>query len=643
MSKKACVGIVAAISTGFFGWSCGFFQSEVPVFYRDSLYLNYPLRILISTSLQSGQIPLWDHWTHAGLPLTTLFSNLNFSPIVYLLSIFGVYGLKTLAIEALIYNLIGFFGMFTWLKTRVSLNSSLLGAFCFCNAVIIFQQTSINFEALPTYMLVPWLSYGLNQAFQKNPKGIGIICLSLIFMFTAGYLGSNIILVQLVFLFSLCESLLNQNLSLKNLKPLWFVAAGFLLTLLFFNLSFFESWDHFQFNFSDLRDYKFDPFEVSSRGDSFLTLLFPNEIFPYRGDKAGYPVVLYCGNLMVFFFILGFNQFWKHKEISYLGLFLILSYGVTLSAESFLGSFFTSIIPFFDKVRFHGWLLILFLFYFLAIACFGLNKYWNDPNSKREKVALGFFLVFNTVLLVLMAVFQPAWQSYRLDYVVYPQVGIIVLFLINHFYFQKKFKSKSYSFWSILILILLDLYLIHPDIARLGASGLEISRAKELEKNKTKGFPAPPLQRIQTLEQLNPQYYSKIPNATGYFPLKHPKVFNLKNKANLDTLFKGKDISTKLKILKFTPNQITIGAKILKDETLTWSSPYTSSWKVTSAEKPLIVKENPNGLTDIHIPKGEYTIEFKYQPSLLRIKKLVTLLSFLVALFLALKKRTMVV
>jgi len=138
---------------------------------NDNYALGYPLRILVSSSIQQGIFPLWDHWTHGGMPLNSPLMMLSFSPIVLILSIFGIYGISTYVVEIIVIHILCFIGMYWWLTFYSTKRASFVVALCFTTLGAQVLQTPINFEAVVSVALLPWIAVGMKYCMNGLKKG----------------------------------------------------------------------------------------------------------------------------------------------------------------------------------------------------------------------------------------------------------------------------------------------------------------------------------------------------------------------------------------------------------------------------------------------------------------------------------------
>lgn len=623
---------------------------KISSIYWDDYDLEYPLRILTSTAVRSGFLPLWDHWTHGGLPFNTLFFSTSFSPVILLLSLFGIYTLKTFILEILIIYILGFTGMFFWLKTYVDKYISLLGAACFSLASFFILEVPINIEVVISAFMYPWLAYGFKKAFQAKRQAILIITFSLWIMFSSGYLGVNVIAMQFIFIFCLIEHLLNKF----NIRGLIYTLIGILLFLMIINFPILETYSYFHFDFSQIRESTFDPYLAAMKLDTFFTAIWPNFIHGSNLDK--YDSVtgsIFFGSINLIYILSAIFLLKKNKIVLLLYIFMFISLFSMLSKEFFLGRFFTNVIPFYNKVRFHAFNIGIFNFFALTLSSIGLvNFIKKQENSKKIFSILAYFL------LALLFAFLQSKNTYILNYFYYPQVlsfiAFVMLFLLVLFFFNKNYQYTNSLIIIVITLITLgEFSLLSPQLVFLEQNVLTHQELITKQENlKTQGFDSTTNERTFSPSYSNDQLYSKIPSAFGYFPLIHPVIKKLqlsdKYLELMKNIFYSSDKeglplngnSTDIKIIKFQPNYVSLSIKTQQNKAqIVWSSPYTKNWKIYINKNISQTNINSFGLTTFILNKNVNNIELKYEPWYLKASFFISLIGILISIYLLFDKK----
>lgn len=635
-------------------------KSGIPV-YHDNLSLGYPGRVLISTSINNGIFPLWDHWVNGGNAMTSVYSAANLSPVIWILSLFGVYTIGTFLIEIVLMHVLCFLGMYLWLKTYVNHHISLFGCLCYSLSSYLLIQTPINFEAIVSASMIIWFAYGFKVALARKRIGIGISAISLWIMFTTGYLGLNIIQLQFIIIFCIAEFIISSDYIrtrdyLPIIKAIGYACIGFLLFLMIFNFAIFETYHYLKFNFSQIRLADFNPYNASiSSLSSIYTFLFPNRISTF--SRYG-TALFYCGTLMFFFFLYGCLQYKRDIKIILMALTTVVLFCSMLNQNYQIAVLFNHIIPFLNKVQYHGWNISLILFFVVTLGCIGAKYFLENKNvgSKFPYVFIAIYLLF--VLL------QSKDANY-MKYLLYPQTFTIMIFTVlfayvcrgNNFTLplagykkEKETDPTQIQRKNIIILTLLtaaEIAMVSPSLVFCG----NVLKPWEniilnLDKVKNNKFDVAGNKRENDgCEIINFQYYSKIPVIHGYNPSMHPSMFKLKQNTQVDELLKKifyqsdknaipiKDSTVNVKITTLSPNEISAEINSQEDDILmVWSSPYTSNWVLRDGDKIMRTNQNEYGLTTFTINRGIHTINFKYHPPYLFISIIISIVGILLSL-----------
>ncbi len=625
--------------------------------YHDNFAINYPVRILTSTAVRSGYFPLWDHWTHGGIPFNTLFFSTSFSPIILFLSLFGIYSLKTFFVEMLIIFLLGFFGMFLWLKTYVDKYIALLGAACFSLSPFFLTQAPINFEHVTSSFMIPWLAYGIKRSLQLKRQAIPLISFSLLIMFTSGYLGVNIIAIQFIFIFCIIEYLLNKF----TLHGLLNVIFGVLLFIAIYNYPIFETLNYFGTNFNQIRETSFEPSLGSLNIYSFYTIIWPNFINSFVNDNYGSVTALtYFGSINFIFIFYALLSFKKIKNALLLFIFMMVSLISMLSSKLILGKFFTDIIPFYDKVRWHVFYIGIFLFFTLTLSSIGLKNWIKNLKNIKNIIAI---ISYATLAIVLA--FLQSRQINIFKYIYYPQSLSFLLFItiyLGIFNFDKilknyskiKYPKKPVMVIFITFIVLGEFLLLPKQLIFLKRDSLLYQQLIPMQENlKTKGFTSTTNERTLSTNWSNEQIYTKNPSAYGYNTLIHPAIKNLMLNNKYAELIKNIfyladkegnpfiDAQIDIKIIKFQPNYINLIIETSQDNNqIVWSSPYTKNWKIYINKKLSQTVMNPYGLTTFTLNNNVFEIELKYKPPYLIFSFVISIISIFISIYLLISRKS---
>lgn len=620
---------------------------------NDNYALGYPWRILISSSLQNGIFPLWDHWSHGGMPFNSPLNMLSFSPIVLLLSLFGVYSISSYVIEILIIHIVGFIGMYIWLTFYSSKFSSIVIAFCFTLMAAQVIQTPLNFEAVVSTALLPWLGIGMKYCVRSAVKGIGILALTVWIMMTTGYIGMNVIYIEIISLFCISEAIilvLSKNIRHKQLfLGVFYIICGLLLGGLIVNYPFMENFVHYGTSFATMRDVTFTPYAASANLFSLFTLFFPNNVWAFSSDQfSAHTGILFFGSIPIYMALYSFMRKKIRIGAFLLTGFFVLSFVAMLSAKYPFAHWITMNFPLLRYIRWHVWLLPISVFFLATVSSIGMKEFIEE---KRKVAKLFAFFVF-----IILAVFVSIKQSGSLfisptKYLLYPQIityislGIVILIS-----FQRMNKL-------VYLLSVAEVLAVSWSIGLLGNNlyyrGLTKQEAadRELTKIQTKDFPEISNERSTQTSHINPQYYSKQPTLDGYNPVIEPTMSSFINDPEYPVIMKClfypvnstgfPDMNSDFKIssIRLTPN----GAEAMidiqsKEQNIVWSSPYSSYWKLAIDGVRSATLPNRFGLTQFTIKKGTHTIRFIYRPSYFIPSMLLSLVSIGISLYLFTRK-----
>ena len=600
--------------------------------FNDNYSLGYPLRILISTSLRNGILPLWDHWTRAGFPLSVVNVSLPVSPFIWVLSIFGVYTMKFYVVEMLLMHVLGFFGCYFWIRRFASGWVSGIGAFCYTLMASGIIQAPINFEATAAGYTYPWIALGASLALEWDRRGIGILALSLWWMFTSGYVGMNLIACEFIFSFTIIEFLFHVPKPIRwnlFLRGIGFFGIGILLFLCLYSFPLFETWHIFGFDMKQIREAGANnPFAASARGSALFTMIFPNGVSPFVPDAFdGYAALLYFGALNSVFAI--FSLIYAHKRRTtawILFVFFIVSFLSTLSVKyTAVGTFFSSYLPFFRDSRWHAWNINIPTFFAVTLSAIGLQAFFQKRAGVSHFVACYLYGIFLVVAGVLWSPFFP------FAFLKTPQSIVFIMFLLIIMPFHRMIDSKRWRLWLFIgtvFLLVGELWTVSKTLVLFNDryTYLLPQQLRAIESMKTTNFPPIPNNRSVINYHINTQYYDKIPTVYGYNPIVMPAVFRLEQQPIHTELFSRflyavdandrpkSDMDCVVDTLSLTPDALVARLTCSTAQKMVWSSGYTSNWKGTLDQKPMNTTKNSFGLTIFDVPAGTHTIRFHYRP-----------------------------
>jgi hypothetical protein len=113
--------IVAIALTAF--WPLSSFQ-YIPKWDNIDCYLPY--RYFVNWSYQNGEWPLWNPFQHFGYPAYSDMQNGMYSPIVWIIQLFGNYNVSSITLELLFYYVVGILGAYKLASLFVKENTTKL-------------------------------------------------------------------------------------------------------------------------------------------------------------------------------------------------------------------------------------------------------------------------------------------------------------------------------------------------------------------------------------------------------------------------------------------------------------------------------------------------------------------------------------
>lgn len=624
----------------------GEFNTPFPILH-DNAFLGLPTRFLISASLRSGIFPLWDPYIGAGVPLHSIYTSIGLSPIVWALSLLRKYDTVLFILEILALNFLGFIGMWLWLKTRSSTFISCLGALSYSLSPYLLFQAKINLEALGSAVAIPWICLGAYQISKQNSIGVAVLAGGLALAFTSGYLGTNVLTLELLGIWALLlicihyGSLSGLNIN-KSQREIWvsiiYLLASLALCALALCIPISETLINLNLDFFTKRNI--DPFTASIQLQS-LKNIFDNRVNPFIADPfGGHDAMLYVPSILLGGIVYGLHK--PNRIITSTVIAFALAFMACLSKEYVAAKLLVRLLPGFNEIRFHGWLSMLLVFYLITIGSLGLISLYKDAQVNRN-----IYKITLTLTLVVIALTYISQSNRDWPYL----FATLIVSMISFSSFQMIAKSnqhaKLYLSICIIFLEITQIYLanIRWDLEgfnkRFGVQTKEIQqRQREAIRNTLPAFTIPPNTR-----DLFPEYpdsenahYSRKPLVEGYLPQRNPAITKLIVEGQIELLKNyaitsdGKPIQYELTAL--TPNQLKI--KFLEDmgnQSIIITSPYSANWRgYDQNRKPIEILKNNLGLMEISSINGGHFISMEYEPKYLKFMLLLTIFSWLIIL-----------
>ena len=610
----------------------GGFNTPFPILH-DNAFLGLPTRFLISISLRSGIFPLWDPYIGAGVPLHSIYTSIGISPIVWALSLLRKYDTVLFILEILILNFLGFTGMWFWLKTRSSTFISFLGALSYSLSPYLLFQAKINLEAMGSAVAIPWMCLGAYQILKQNSIGVAVLAGGLGLAFTSGYLGTNVLILELLGIWALLliciqyRSLEGFDVN-KSQRKIWvsiiYFTASLALCAFILSIPITETLNNLNLDFFTKRNI--DPFTAAIQLDS-LKNLFDNRVNPFIADPfGGHDVMLYVPSIMLGGLIYGL---FKPNRVM---ITTLLAFAITLMAclskEYAVAKFLVGFLPGFKEIRFHSWLSILLVFFLITMGSLGLSKLYRDSQNGRKEYKP---VILITIIIIISTFFTQTDRDWTyLSITAFTSITTLISF-------QKIANSTKPTRLllsiCIVFLSLSQLYLasIRWDLEgfkmRFGVQANEIQqRQREAIRNALPAFTIPPNARdlFPEYPDSENEHYSKRPLVEGYLPQRNPAITKLITEGQIEILkyyvitSDGRPILYELTSL--TPNQFKI--KFLEDlehQSIIITTPYSPNWRgYDQNHKPLEIQRHELGLMKISSVHGGRFISMEYEPKWLK-------------------------
>ncbi|MBU3624385.1 hypothetical protein [Polynucleobacter sp. AP-Latsch-80-C2] len=620
----------------------GGFNTPFPILH-DNAFLGLPTRFLISASLRSGIFPLWDPYIGAGVPLHSIYTSIGLSPIIWALSLLRKYDTVLFVLEILVLNFLGFTGMWLWLKTRSSTFIAYLGALSYSLSPYLLFQAKINLEAMGSAVAIPWICLGAYQISKQNSIGVAVLAGGLGLAFTSGYLGTNLLMLELLGIWALLLICIH-HLSLAGFDsnkspgngwiPIVYFLTSLALCALLLCIPITETLINLGLDFFTKRNV--DPFTAAIQLES-LKNLFDNRVNPFIADPfGGHDVMLYVPSILIGGLI---YALFKPNRVMIAAL---LAFAVTLMAclskEYAVAKFLVGLLSGFKEIRFHAWLSILLVFLLITIGSLGLSKLYQDSQYSPKEYKSAILI---TIIIIIATYFTQADRDWK-------YLSITALISITSLISFQKIANSSKPTRLLLSICIVFLSLSQIYLAsirwdlegfntRFGVQANAIQqRQREAIKNALPAFTIPPNSRdlFPEYPDSENEHYSKRPLIEGYLPQRNPAITKLIAEGQMEILkyyaitSDGKPIRYELTSL--TPNQLKI--KLLGDlgnQSIVITTPYSPNWRgYDQNHKPLEIQKNKLGLMEISSVNGVHLISMEYEPKWLKFMLSFTILSW---------------
>lgn len=355
---------------------------------KNDFFLGYfPPKFLLSETISSGQLPLWNPYISFGLPFYADMNGAYWNPITWLIAGTTGYNAFTITIELLLYILIGGAGMFK-LSGFLTQNKyiQLSAAFAYmCNGFVIGHLQHLNWISAAAF--IPCCIWGLLKINESaSLRNISITSLFFYFLLSSSHPG---MIISSIYFFGAFILFLVYNRYHNSEKKIIRAAKPFLLLL---GLTIVLS-AGLMAGYTDILPYfarsgKVDlslSLSQNTSIESWVSFLLPfstvkNQAF-FENDIAlrnNYIGILYFLFLVLTFITAKTKMQWFFLLTGIFFLLLSLGGGFKLFAHNYL--------PLIGYVRVNGEFRIFALISFLITAVSCLHFYAANPAELKRKI-----------------------------------------------------------------------------------------------------------------------------------------------------------------------------------------------------------------------------------------------------------------
>jgi hypothetical protein len=617
-------------------------------FLNDNLRFRLPLVSVFALSWAEGMVPLWDPYTGGGVQINSLYTPFATSPVMIALSRFGPYTTATLKWEVMLYMSLLVVGMYAWLK---HISSPGIAAFLAptlalgAPAVIVAQ---LNVEVLASVAMLPWMVLAFTRCLRGDPDGGPLLALSLGLMCTCGYLGLNVLMLELTALFAVAWFATGADArnvparqaatgtTMRWRPAILSILSGLTLTGGMLAFVILETFSNLSTDVFLKRQV--DPHEGSLDGSSWLTLFCPVGADSFIGDEyQAWTVILFAGSSVVLALTAACFQP-RLNTVVCLGAAAFV-YLASLSSEYACARLLTQVLPLFRHIRWHFWLGHMVQFFLVSAAATAMAELQRRPLTRIEgvaAVALGWLATLGAADWIRQGAdlerSAAALGSLGAWLALSGLIMTLVCFL-PAFCRGTPTAWKTTLVWGVLCLLhaaqltwsatLSVSPHMHDFLGPVDREEKVALRA-EIERTTVSRFVLPadnqrPLREDNRIT--NHHYFRKQPVVLSYFPNAHPAAEALVQRDGLAALSRffvvDADPETPLPVTFHRFDLQSCEATIDVPETVTslrWNTPFSPGWRARIDGRPASVMRSADGLITIDVTPGRHQVAFTYRP-----------------------------
>jgi hypothetical protein len=387
------------------------FQVYIPKW--DSLDAYLPYRNLVTDAIRNGHFPLWTPYSYLGMATYSDMQSGAWTPYVWLVSLFGNYGIGALVIEVLLCYVIATLGMFR-LTDYLVRNKDI----AFVTAIAYgLSGFMVNGCHLMVFLIgiawLPWIIYFLIRLL-KAPQLKYAICLALC---AAVHVSSASPAFTILLAYFIAGFLLWYFISMKENrtdlgKKFKFLIVAFILTL-FLLLPFLNAFLEYSNYFSRIRPITLEGFIINPFTPSeYITFIWPytsvarTDIFSEVDTtlRSGYIGLLGLAGFFASFFLL------KKRVIIGGGIAVFLSLLLAWGLDSGVYEYFAKL-PGLGIFKHPSIYRVFIIFVSLILSALALKEL---ANKNKLHSFLKYFaviaLLVNTIAFITMMRLIEPWE-----------------------------------------------------------------------------------------------------------------------------------------------------------------------------------------------------------------------------------------
>lgn len=625
---------------------------------NDSFTGYFPPKFFMSESIRSGYLPLWNPFINYGIPQYGDMSSAYWNPLTWLIASTVGYNAYSFTIEEGFYIFISGLGMY-YLTGYWGLNKySRLAAGVIYMCCGYFVGHLQHFNWISGAALLPWC-IGI---YLKTLDSITLRRLAstgfLFFLFVSAA-HPGLIIGMIYFLSTLILAFLSKALfvekSRENVKIIFKKNLTILLSILIFSIGPLVAYLEILPYISRGEKMSIDLISNPTTVQSWLSVLFPlsttkNDTFFATSNTIRNS---YVGLFCLLFFLYGlFTKKTKWQLLLLLLLFIFLI---------FSSQFFKSItyqLPLIGFVRLSGEYRIFALLSVIIFSVMTFEQNLKAIQLKRHHAAIYFLLS-----IVVLTIFYSGYQIlHTKDSILFAGIAsgdqarenLKDLVTSISFYDCLLFQGFLQIFFLFLfkrviskpgkpLLLLIAIEICIASLLNIPYTGVGKSSLRDIDNILSKspeGFPIPRLQPTAANPVLNTEqtkmvgdwsFYSKQIGSTQWvsYPITLNNTFLLFQQHNLHEInekpfaYLDKNPENSLEVTGFSPNHISLEAKVQSGASITIKQNHYPFWQATVNHQPTPIYISESTFMSIDSGAGKQNINFDFKN-----KKIVILLVF---------------